>query len=371
MELYASIASRSVLFLVLICQVVSFLPRHDTPINDITESVPRLDKENHPLGIHTKELSRSAFVASIASTLASSTANAATAESKKDKKPPSILQESLSGSIAGIALTLTKTGIKYPLDTATVRLQKEGSTYSIRDPAALFDGCYRGVQVPLLSNIPSAAVFFAVKDSVKEYLSRTYTNSLPRWISTTIAVGSALLPYWVVRNPSEVVKTKQQAEMPGYGKETNAWEALRKVGKEGNEGSSLGDFISRYYVGYWENVLYALPADVLKFIFYEQLSGGKKNLPPLEGAVTGAASTAVAQLLTTPLDVVRNRCMMTSDTEEDKSYIETLVGIFKTEGLPGLFAGASPRVGKAILSGAIQFATYEQTKIQLRSINKQ
>lgn len=50
--------------------------------------------------------------------------------------------------------------------------------------------------------------------------------------------------------------------------------------------------------------------------------------------------------------------------EEDKKpgYIESLVSLGKEEGFSGLFAGASPRVAKAFLSGAIQFATYEETK---------
>ena len=50
------------------------------------------------------------------------------------------------------------------------------------------------------------------------------------------------------------------------------------------------------------------------------------------------------------------------------SYIETLSIIAKEEGLNGLFAGATPRIGKAILSGAIQFATYEETKQSIRNM---
>ena len=83
-------------------------------------------------------------------------------------------------------------------------------------------------------------------------------------------------------------------------------------------------------------------------------------MPPLEGAVCGALATAIAQLCTTPLDVIRNRVMATET--ENSSYLENLSRIAKEEGLSGLFAGVSPRVAKAMLSGAIQFATYEETK---------
>jgi solute carrier family 25 S-adenosylmethionine transporter 26 len=51
----------------------------------------------------------------------------------------------------------------------------------------------------------------------------------------------------------------------------------------------------------------------------------------------------------------------------NENYSGALGRLAREEGLKGLFAGATPRVGKAILSGAIQFATYEETK---QSISK-
>ena len=153
--------------------------------------------------------------------------------------------------------------------------------------------------------------------------------------------------------------------------------------------------LDAFYTGYWENILCAYPADVIKFVVYEQLTGGRKNLPPSQGALAGAAATAVAQWITTPLDVVRNRIMVEqNDIDNDdpapglgggdnnnnnnnnyadapiqpppqRSYVERLVQLARDEGLAGLFAGATPRVGKALLSGAIQFATYEETKMEI------
>ena len=90
-------------------------------------------------------------------------------------------------------------------------------------------------------------------------------------------------------------------------------------------------------------------------------------MPPAQGAAYGAVSTAAAQFITTPLDVVRNRIMAGDDEEDSSSYADKLTTLARDEGLEGLFAGATPRVGKALLSGAIQFATYEETK---QSINR-
>jgi len=273
-------------------------------------------------------------------------------------------QESISGFVAGGTLTATKTVVKYPLDTATVRLQMPNSDYSFRQLFRLFDGSYRGVANPLLANIPAGAIFFGVKDACKENL-RVSTN-LPRWVQTTLAVAVAQVPYWAVRNPSEVVKTRQQANIDGYN--VGPLEAYQKViqdsmTKNGNATTGLEGL----YTGYWENILYAFPADVIKFVCYDQFSRGRKNLPPGEGAMAGAAATAIAQFVTTPLDVVRNRIMaveskFSGNDRVTPSYLDSLTTLARDEGLPGLFAGSSPRVGKAILSGAIQFATYEETK---------
>lgn len=343
------------------------------------------DKTLNSKQVHDDDslISRGAFLSALASAslaVATKSADAAAPieqagqrQSINNSRPlPSILnsnkqesktfQESISGFIAGGSLTITKTFVKYPLDTATVRLQMPNTDYSIRDPLRLLNGSYRGVLAPLLWNVPAGAIFFAVKDATKSILR---DSGMPRWATTSLAVATAQCPYWLVRNPSEVVKTRQQAGVEDYGEGTSTLEAFRMVYDEGNANNGTG--IGEFYSGYWENIIYALPADVIKFVCYDAITQGKKNLPPLEGAVAGAASTAVAQLLTTPLDVVRNRVMAGEEPESEKSpsYVGTLVKLAQQEGASGLFAGASPRVGKAILSGAIQFATYEETKQKL------
>lgn len=273
-------------------------------------------------------------------------------------------QETVSGAVAGGALTATKTVVKYPLDTATVRLQLPGTPYTIRQPLQLLTGAYRGIVSPLFWNVPGGAIFFAVKDSTKSVLE---PYGLPKWASTFLAVAVAQVPYWLVRNPSEVVKTQQQSNA-NNSTDTTLGVFGRILEKEG--------ILDGFYKGYWENILYAYPADVLKFVVYDVLTGGGGgggNLSPTQGAVAGAIATGVAQFCTTPLDVVRNRIMTnttttTTTTEEKKTgYLNLLVDLGRREGLDGLFAGAIPRVGKAILSGAIQFATYEETKQKLNA----
>ena len=285
----------------------------------------------------------------------------------KDTKKLEQLEETISGFFSGGALTVTKTVVKYPLDSASVRLQMPNTKYSITNLPELFNGSYRGITAPLLSNIPAGAVFFAVKDAVKSSLKE---QGMAKWMTTSLAVLAAQGPYWLLRNPSEVIKTRQQAGVEGYGEGTSIVDAFKLATDKERGGKGIGEL----YKGYWENIIYAYPADVIKFVCYESLSGGRKNLPPAQGAMYGAVSTAAAQFITTPLDVVRNRIMAddggdeeTAEGAKDGSYLDRLTTLAREEGLEGLFAGATPRVGKALLSGAIQFATYEETK---QSINR-
>jgi len=140
-----------------------------------------------------------------------------------------------------------------------------------------------------------------------------------------------------------------------------------KVALSNDDDNSTTGGASELYQGYSENILYGLPADVIKFVAYDNFTGGKgkKDISPIDGAVCGAAATAIAQLVTTPLDVLRNRIMAEVSNDppsKDLSYIDRIVKIVKEEGVEELFAGSTPRVAKACLSGAIQFATYEETK---------
>lgn len=310
--------------------------------------------------------------------------------SSDDDKPPasatlSAFQESISGFVSGSAVSTVKTLVKYPLDTATVRLQMPDTRYAIENLPELFGGSLDGIAAPLLSNIPAGAVFFAVKDATKSSLRGFSGMDLPKWAVTSLAVAAALPPYWLIRNPSEVVKTRLQAGAEGYYEGMSTLDAFKLALSDGGGGvgnSTVdGGGVGELYKGYAENILYGFPADIIKFVAYDTLTGGKgKNgVSPAEGAVYGAFSTAVAQLATTPLDVLRNRIMAETtttpssssnsndgtdddDAKATLSYVDRLAKIAREEGAGALFAGTWPRVAKAVLSGAIQFATYEETK---------
>ncbi|KAL3794842.1 hypothetical protein ACHAW5_004364 [Stephanodiscus triporus] len=306
----------------------------------------------------------------------------------RDNEPITAFQESISGFVSGSAVSIVKTIVKYPLDTVTVRLQMPNTRYAWSDPTALFTGTFDGMTAPLISNIPSAGVFFAIKDATRSALTGyEVLGGLPKWALTALAVGAATPPYWMLRNPSEVIKTRLQVGAEGYYEGMSTVDAFRlAVGADGGRGdnSTMMDGVAELYSGYGENVLYAYPADIIKFAAYEYLTGlggkgTKRNaVSPVDGAFYGALSTAISQFATTPLDVLRNRIMAevasVVDDEDGPSaiarpsYVDRMTGIAKEEGVGALFAGSWPRVAKAILSGAIQFATYEETKQKMSQL---
>ena len=274
----------------------------------------------------------------------------------------------MSGFVSGSLVSTTKTLVKYPLDTATVRLQMPNTQYTIQNLPALFTGSFDGIMAPLFSNIPAGAVFFAVKDATKSLLKNSGLD-LPKWTLTILAVGAAQPLYWLLRNPSEVIKTRLQVGAEGYYEGMSTLDAFQLALSNGGTNSTMAmDGLGELYQGYAENILYAFPADIIKFVIYDSLTGGKgkRNVSPVDGAVCGALSTAISQFATTPLDVLRNRIMAevsdVSGTNDSVSYFGRMTKIAKVEGAGVLFAGSLPRVAKAMLSGAIQFATYEETK---------
>ncbi|KAL7552602.1 hypothetical protein ACHAWF_017221 [Thalassiosira exigua] len=280
-------------------------------------------------------------------------------------KEPVALQESIPGFVSGTAMSTVKTLIKYPLDTATVKLQMPDTKFNMQDLQSLFAGSFDVITTPLESNIPVEAIFFAVKDAAQMSLKESGLE-LPKWVSTSLAVGMTLPLYWAVCNPSKVVKTQLQVGAEGYYEGMSTLGAFRLALSDGANSACGG--VGEIYQGYAENVLYGFPADIIKFVAYDYLTGGKgkgkKGVLPIDGDVYGTMSTAFTQLLTTPLDVLWNRIMaevpvsgededMTSNAKEP-CYFDRLAKIAREEGLQDFFAGSTPRIVKAILSGARQ-----------------
>eukprot|EP01039_Chlorochromonas_danica_P010175 gene10175-11259_t len=274
------------------------------------------------------------------------------------------LDSLLSGLLGGAASRASKEVVLHPIDTVKARVQTaqgavNGSFLSLYGDPALYEKLYDGLIPSLLGGIPAGAVFFGVKDFSKSFLS----GALPSWSRpeiTALAVVLANVPYWLLRTPSEVVKTQQQVKgrsssAGGVNKnDVSAWATTLR------DGPLMAQAFS-------SNLLYALPADIIKFVIYEQFVGNGR-VEGLQAAFFGAIASALAQLLTTPLDVLRVRVMLgSSQSGQSGRGIVSVSSLLAAEGPAVLFLGTAPRLLRAVVSGGVQFASYELARNILTS----
>lgn len=266
-------------------------------------------------------------------------ATAKTAAEQEMKNEPSFVSSLASGA----ASRASKEVILHPVDTVRARLQTQGEGTN-SNSSWLYSDLYNGVVPALVSGVPAGAVFFAVKDSSKKYLRKQ--QGMDKRAATILSVAAANIPYWLIRNPSEVLKTRQQIDDSVEQQNVSLFSFLQGGGRE------------ELYRGYLPNIGYAYPADVIKFLVYEtlvdEMFGGRKLLGA-EAALAGACAGLTAQVLTTPLDVVRTNVMANTTTT-------TVNDMYAQGGAQALFRGVKPRAVRAVGSGAIQFASYELTQ---------
>jgi solute carrier family 25 S-adenosylmethionine transporter 26 len=275
----------------------------------------------------------------------------------------------LSSLASGAASRASKELVLHPIDTVRARLQTRNAPSSSYSVAAgdgdddLYEGLYSGLAPALLAGVPAGAIFFAVKDTTKKYLkNRGYGKKT----ATILSIAAANVPYWLVRNPSEVLKTRQQVASGGS---DNKGEEEDEAGSNNILDFVQGSSREELYRGYGSNIAYAYPADVIKFLTYETLVEALydgRRVEGLQAAVAGACAGLTAQVVTTPLDVVRTRVMLQQDGDGGEGASSPVLlnvrGLYEEEGPAGLFLGLKPRSLRALGSGAIQFATYEVTQ---------
>jgi solute carrier family 25 S-adenosylmethionine transporter 26 len=138
----------------------------------------------------------------------------------------------------------------------------------------------------------------------------------------------------------------------------------------------LCSFYSWIWLRLWvaSDRIYAYPVDAGKFVTYEALKdfwrgrkGGEK-LSTLETAVGGALASALAQGVSTPLDVVRTRIMTRPPDQPAQDLLECLREIANDEGVASLYTGLTPKTARALVSGAIQFSVLDNVKTRVESL---
>eukprot|EP00075_Anas_platyrhynchos_P000558 XP_005011266.2 S-adenosylmethionine mitochondrial carrier protein isoform X4 [Anas platyrhynchos] len=288
-----------------------------------------------------------------------------------------------AGGVAGVCVDL----ILFPLDTVKTRLQSPQGFWK----AGGFRGIYAGVpstaigsfpnaydsklklslgeevtlkvtcpiqlgQNSIISTFPStAAAFFITYENVKSVLphgSASYLTPVTHMVAASFGEVVACL----IRVPSEVVKQRAQVS-PSASTFRILSHTLYHEGIQG------------LYRGYKSTVLREIPFSLVQFPLWEALKdlwSWKQGhvVDSWQSAVCGAFAGGFAAAVTTPLDVAKTRIMLAKAGSATASgnVLAALGGIWRTQGLSGLFAGVVPRMAAISLGGFIFLGTYEKTR---------
>ncbi|RVE72749.1 S-adenosylmethionine mitochondrial carrier protein [Oryzias melastigma] len=259
----------------------------------------------------------------------------------------------VAGGCAGMCVDLTL----FPLDTIKTRLQSQQGFYK----AGGFRGIYAGVPSAAVGSFPNAAAFFVTYECAKSLLGAGGAPAAPQAAPVTHMLAASLgeVVACLIRVPTEVVKQRAQAS-PSSSTYSILLATLREEGVRG------------LYRGYGSTVLREIPFSLVQFPLWEYLKTlwSRRQghmLSPWQSAVCGALAGAVSAFVTTPLDVAKTRIMLAKagSTTASSSIPLVLYDVWRSRGLPGLFAGSVPRVALISLGGFIFLGAYEKVRCTL------
>jgi len=269
-----------------------------------------------------------------------------------------------AGAIEGV--------VTYPFEFAKTRLQLvDKSSKASRNPLVLIynvaktqgvSSLYIGCPAFVVGNTVKASVRFLGFDSIKALLvDKDGKLSGPRGVIA--GLGAGLLESVVAVTPFEAIKTAliddKQTAKPKYqnGLISGTVKLCRDMGFKG------------IYAGIVPVSLRQASNQAVRLGSYnsiktmiQQASGTKPNEPlsSVSTFLVGAFAGITTVYTTMPIDTVKTRMQALG---ADKLYTSTLncfVKIFKEEGLLTFWKGATPRLGRLVLSGGIVFTIYEK-----------
>ncbi|ORX94079.1 mitochondrial carrier [Basidiobolus meristosporus CBS 931.73] len=242
----------------------------------------------------------------------------------------------------------------FPLDTIKTRLQSKAGFIK----SGGFSGIYSGLSSAVIGSAPGAAAFFVTYETLKTTLSGNEANESP-FVHMAAATGGEISACFV-RVPTEVIKQRMQTKQ--HSTMSATIKALLRA-----------DGVLGFYRGYLSTVVREIPFTCIQFPLYERLKvewgryKGRK-VEPWEAGLCGSFAGGVAAAITTPLDVVKTRLML-SGHHQYSGIFGTMRRIYAEEGLRALFSGIGPRVMWISIGGYIFLGVYEKAKKTIGSFN--
>ena len=263
-----------------------------------------------------------------------------------------------AGAIAGTSVDLSL----YPIDTLKTRLQSSKGFQA----SGGFRGIYSGVGSAALGAAPGAAFFFVTYEATKLLLQeRRLVNGhhtdidSQKWLEPLeqmAAASAGEVAACAVRVPTEVVKQRAQALQ--Y---RSSFSALQAILAQRQAVGTLGVW-KELYRGWSITVMREVPFTVIQFPLWESMkewrrwTQGREYVTALESAVFGSLAGGIAAAVTTPLDVLKTRMMLSKDKQK---MLPLLSQIMKESGPRAFFAGIGPRIAWISIGGAIFLGSYQ------------
>lgn len=267
-----------------------------------------------------------------------------------------------AGLVAGIAVDVPL----HPLDTIKTRLQApEGFAAS-----GGFRGLWSGLSPVLLRSLPCSAIFFVSYDHLRYGLSSVVPCAPGAIWRDAVAGSAANVAACAVRVPCEVLKQRMQAHKTLYRTEPTLFNTIFRVGADGVRG---------FYTGFGATVARELAFAAVQMPLFEQLkrmhpwndssasSGAQRGLV---GMVCGGVAGAFAGAVTTPLDVIKTRAMLSGRPTGHVGIFRSLAALYADFGVQALFRGVLPRTAYVGASCALSFGTFEWSKWILLSLQR-
>nr|XP_055198667.1 S-adenosylmethionine mitochondrial carrier protein isoform X4 [Nyctereutes procyonoides] len=208
-----------------------------------------------------------------------------------------------------------------------------------------------------------AAAFFITYEYVKWFL-HTDSSSYLMPVKHMLAASAGEVVACLIRVPSEVVK--QRAQVSASSRTFQIFSNILYT--EGIQG---------LYRGYKSTVLREIPFSLVQFPMWESLKAlwswrQDHVVDCWQSAVCGAFAGGFAAAVTTPLDVAKTRITLAKAGSSTASgnVLSALHGVWRTQGLSGLFAGVFPRTAAIGLGGFIFLGAYEQTRSLLLELGR-
>lgn len=264
----------------------------------------------------------------------------------------------IAGGIAGTSTDV----VFYPIDTIKTRLQsKEGFFRS-----GGYKNVYSGISACIIASAPSASLFFMTYDYFKHSLKKENSFNLNDHQIHMLSASLGEIMACSVRVPAEVIKQRTQANI-GH----TPLLTIKNIIKESD--GSLRLLKNNLYKGFGMTIMREIPFTCIQFPLYEFLKvkwkhfdGDNGNLSPSKGALCGSFAGATAAALTTPLDVIKTRLML-SKLSSKVSILDIIKELYlEDKSGKSFFRGIGPRTLWIGVGGAVFLGVYETVSTVLR-----